>query len=200
MGRNSIAKKRTENPKKRLEIINGLIEFFKKNSLSTSNMDDIALALNKSKATLYKYFKSKESMIEAIIDYKVDAISGFVVILNNEQIPFFKRYQKSFELLQEHISDIPNEFMKDLKDVFPDIFNKIEVLIELASSQLANYYEEGMRIGEFNKLNAKILSQNDFIFFRMLTDPDFLKQQNLSMQEAFKDFYDIRCFGLLANK
>ncbi|MCB9256209.1 MAG: TetR/AcrR family transcriptional regulator [Chitinophagales bacterium] len=200
MGRNSIAKKRTENPKKRLEIILGLIDFFKKNSLSTSNMDDIALALNRSKATLYKYFKSKEAMVEAVIHFKIDAISAFVLILNDEQIPFFQRYQKSFDLLQEHITDIPNEFMKDLKEVFPEIFLKIERLIEFASAQLAEYYEEGMRRGVFNNLNARILSQNDFVFFRMLTDADFLKEQNLSMKEAFKDFYEIRCNGLLANK
>jgi AcrR family transcriptional regulator len=61
MGRNSVEKDRKINPKKHLEIITGLIDFLQTNSLAASNMDDIALGLNKSKATLYKYFTSKGS-------------------------------------------------------------------------------------------------------------------------------------------
>lgn len=197
MGRNSILKERKINPAKRLNIIEGLIEFFKVNSLAQSNMDDVSLALNKSKATLYKYFESKEAMIDSVIEYKIAQIAGFVFILHDQGIPYTERYEKSFKLLEMHISDISNDFLKDLKDVFPDIFLKIEQLIALAVKELAAYYEQGMKDGIFNLLNAKLLSHLDFVFFRMLSDPDFLRANDMTMSSAFKDFYDIRCKGLL---
>lgn len=197
VGRNHVNKKRKENPKKRQEIIDGLIEFFKTNSLAITNMDDVAAGLNKSKATLYKYYRSKEEMVGALVDFKVREISKFVVLLNDENIDFVARYELSFKLLESHIVDISNEFLKDLKIVFPSIFNKIELLINVAVKELSLYYQKGMEQGVFNQLNALLLSQNDFIFFKTLTDPEFLSANNLSIQQAFKDFYQIRCKGLL---
>lgn len=200
MGRYSTKKKRVQNPKKQLAIIEGLIDFFQTNSLAESNMDTIAEYIGKSKATLYKYFASKEEMVDALIDYKINSIAGFVSILNNDEIPFVERYDESFQLLQQHIGDITNEFLSDLKEVFPVLFEKIELLIQLAVRELANYYKKGMELGEFNQLNAQMLSHMDFVFFRQLTNPDFLKENQLSMQEAFNDFYAIRCQGLIAEK
>jgi AcrR family transcriptional regulator len=200
MGRHAIKKIRTNNPKKELEIILSLIAYLRTNSLSKSNMDEIAAGLNRSKATIYKYFKSKEQMIDALITYKIEKISAFVIILNNKNILFLERLEESFNLLEKHIIDISNDFLDDLKLSFPKVYAKIELLIQLAVNQLSNYYEEGMDLGIFNKLNAKMLSQNDFVFFRTLTDPQYLKDNNLTMSEAFKDFYQIRCLGIIAKK
>tara|TARA_B110000459_G_scaffold62930_1_gene70572 strand:+ start:3279 stop:3878 length:600 start_codon:yes stop_codon:yes gene_type:complete len=197
MGRNSIAKERKQNPKKRLEIIDGLIVFFKSHSLAQSNMDEIAEGLKKSKATLYKYFKSKEEMVDALINHKIEKIVGFVPILIDDEIPFFDRYEQSFSLLHNHISDITIDFMDDLKTVYPLIYKNIELLIDLAVRELAAYYNEGMERGVFNVLNAKMLSQIDFILFQTLTDPIYLKANGLTVGEAFQDFYNIRCQGLL---
>ncbi|MDA9952029.1 MAG: TetR/AcrR family transcriptional regulator [Chitinophagales bacterium] len=197
MGRNSIVKERKQNPKKRLEIIDGLIVFFKSHSLAQSNMDEIAEGLKKSKATLYKYFKSKEEMVDALINHKIEKIVGFVPILIDDEIPFFDRYEQSFSLLHNHISDITIDFMDDLKTVYPLIYKNIELLIDLAVRELAAYYNEGMERGVFNVLNAKMLSQIDFILFQTLTDPIYLKANGLTVGEAFQDFYNIRCQGLL---
>lgn len=199
MGRNSVIKERKTNPKKRKEIVLGLIDFLQENSLANSNMDDIAAGLSKSKATLYKYFKSKETMVDALIDFKVKSIAGFVPILKDEEIPYIERYERSFRLLEEQITDISNEFMKDLKELFPEVYQKIELLIQLAVQELSSYYEEGMKRGIFNQLNARLISSNDFVFFRTLIDPEYLKQNDLTIAKAFKDFYDIRCQGLIPN-
>jgi hypothetical protein len=41
-----------------------------------------------------------------------------------------------------------------LKEVFPEIYAKIELLIQLAAHELAKYYQKGMDLGLFNNLNA----------------------------------------------
>ena len=197
MGRKALTKKRLLRPDKREAMMLQLVEFFKDNRLSENNMDDIASYLNRSKATIYKHFRSKEDIINAIIEMKITAISGFVVLLNDDSIDYFERYKKSFELLTEHIVDISTEFLSDLKTMYPPIYAKIEQLIELAVEQLSIYYKNGMKLGIFNQLNPKLLAYNDFLFFRSMTDPDFLSQHGLTMGEAFADFYDIRCKGLL---
>lgn len=178
-------------------MIIDLVDFFKKNRLSEVNMDDVALYLNKSKATIYKYFRSKEQIVEALIDYKIKEIAGFVFILRNDKIEFFDRYRLSYNLLSEHISDISNELLTDLKNMYPDIYIKIEKLIEVAVQELKAYYEDGMQKGIFNELNSGLLAQNDLMFFQLLTNPDFLTSHNLTMEKAFADFYQIRCNGLL---
>lgn len=197
MGRKPLAKSRMKSPEKQLSMIIDLVDFFKKNRLSEVNMDDVALYLNKSKATIYKYFRSKEQIVEALIDYKIKEIAGFVFILRNDKIEFFDRYRLSYNLLSEHISDISNELLTDLKNMYPDIYIKIEKLIEVAVQELKAYYEDGMQKGIFNELNSGLLAQNDLMFFQLLTNPDFLTSHNLTMEKAFADFYQIRCNGLL---
>jgi AcrR family transcriptional regulator len=197
MGRKPLAKSRMKSPEKQLSMIIDLVDFFKKNRLSEVNMDDVALYLNKSKATIYKYFRSKEQIVEALIDYKIREIAGFVFILRNDKIEFFDRYRLSYNLLSEHISDISNELLTDLKNMYPDIYIKIEKLIEVAVQELKAYYEDGMQKGIFNELNSGLLAQNDLMFFQLLTNPDFLTSHNLTMEKAFADFYQIRCNGLL---
>ncbi|MEZ4929166.1 MAG: TetR/AcrR family transcriptional regulator [Chitinophagales bacterium] len=174
-----------------------MIKFFRENSLATSNMDEIAEGINKSKATLYKYYSSKEKMVADLISYKVAEISKFALILHDEQIPFAQRYEKSFMLLQKHIADITTEFLADLKTVFPTIYKYIEQLINTAVELLTQYYEEGMNKGFFNKLNSRMLSLSDLIMFRQFSDSQFLKENNLTIQQAFQDYYKIRCEGLM---
>lgn len=198
MGRNSLKKERVKNPEKEAEIIQLLVVYLRSNSLANSNMDDIAAGLNKSKATIYKYFKSKEELIDALMTYKLGKISGFVFILQDNAIPFELRLEQSLKLLEEHIVDISNDFIEDLKNHFPPVYAKIELLIQLAVDELSKYYEEGMKKGIFNQLNAQMLSQIDFVFFRSLTDPDYLKENGLTMSQAFQDFYQIRCLGIIA--
>jgi AcrR family transcriptional regulator len=197
MGRKPLAKSRLKRPDKQREIVLSLTEFFKVRRLSDTNMEDVAQYLNKSKATIYKYFRSKEQIVEAIIDTKINEISNFAIILRNEEIDFFKRYQMSYELLASHIADISNELLADLQTLYPSIYRKIEVLIDLAVRELRLYYEEGMNRGIFNRLNSGILAQNDLMFFQLLTNPEFLLNNQITMEQAFADFYKIRCFGLL---
>lgn len=199
MGRKPLTKKRLKRPDKQIEIIEKLTDFFKENRLSENNMDQVAAYLNKSKATIYKYFRSKEEMVDLLITHKIKSIAQFAFILRDDKIDFFKRYQKSYQLLSNNIADIPNELLIDIQELYPAIYQKIELLIQTAVAELKAYYEKGIELGIFNKLNANILAQNDLMFFQLLTDPQFLIDQGLSMDQAFKDFYQIRCLGLLSS-
>lgn len=190
-------KKRLENPDKQDFILNGLIDFFKEHRLKEVNMDQMASHLNRSKATIYKHFRGKEEIIDAIIEKRILAISGFVVILHNESIPFRERLGESYNLLAMHIADLTNDFLADVKEMYPNIYERINTLIDLAVQQLKEYYVRGMDDGIFNKLNAELLAHNDFLFFRSLTDPAFLTDKSMTMEEAFGAFYEIRCKGLL---
>lgn len=199
MGRKPLTKKRLKRPEKQREIIEKLTDFFKKNRLSENNMDQVAAYLNKSKATIYKYFRSKEEMVDLLISHKIKNIAQFAFILRDEKIDFFERYKLSYELLSNNIADIPNELLIDIQELYPVIYKKIELLIETAANELKAYYEKGIDLGIFNKLNATILAQNDLMFFQLLTNPKFLIDNKLSMNQAFKDFYQIRCYGLLTS-
>lgn len=199
MGRKPLTKKRLKRPDKQREIIEKLTDFFKENRLSENNMDQVAAYLNKSKATIYKYFRSKEEMVDLLITHKIKSIAQFAFILRNDEVDFFERYNLSYELLSNNIADIPNELLIDIQELYPAIYQKIELLIETAAAELKAYYEKGIELGIFNKLNATILAQNDLMFFQLLTNPQFLIDNKLSMNQAFKDFYQIRCYGLLSS-
>ena len=58
---------------------NKLIEvarmLFAKNGIEETTMNDIALASGKGRRTLYTYFKSKEDIYEAVVQYELDLMA-----------------------------------------------------------------------------------------------------------------------------
>ena len=197
MGRKSLNKERKDNPKKKLEWIEILIPYFQKNGLKSITMDEVASVLNKSKATVYKYFKSKEEIIEFGLGNKLEHIQHFEEILKDENTPYLDRYFKSIEHLTLHISDISNLFLSDLKHLYPEIWKRVSAFIEYAISIIIDYYKEGINLNIFDNINPSLMAMSDRYFFASLSDPDFLISNNLSITEAFNQYFRMKFFGIV---
>ncbi len=197
MGRKPLKKKRKDNPAKKEEWAQILIPHFQKKGLRDFTMDDVAELLDVSKATVYKYFKSREEIVELCVAVKLDAIRHFSDILMDNNIPFLERYFLSVEDLTKNIADISNTFLSDLKHLFPETWNIVNGFIEYALEIIQNYYEEGIKDGILDKVDSSLMVMSDRYFFQSLSDPDFLSSHNLTLQEAFRQYFKMKFFGIV---
>jgi len=197
MGRKSGNKQRKDSPEKREELVRLLIPFFQKNGLKGISMDDMAEAMNISKATVYKYFHSREEILAATIAAKLDEIKDFEQYLNDKKVDYLERYKNAVQYLSEHISDITNVFLSDLKNIFPHLWQLIDAFKEYCMNILRAYYSEGIRKGYFNKINPEIMVMSDQFFLDKLTDPDFLVAHKLSIKEVFDEYFRMKFYGIM---
>ncbi len=197
MGRKALEKERIDNPEKKQKWAVQLLPFFQQKGLKGVTMDDIAAELGKSKATVYKYFESREEIIATLITYKLQEIQQFEDYLNDKKLLYLERYKQAVQYLSEHIGDISNLFLADLKHEQPELWNMIDAFRQYTITVLKRYYEEGIENGTFNNLHPTIMVMGDQFFVNLLSDPDFLIEQKLTIKEAFDEYFRMKFYGIM---
>lgn len=170
------------------------------NGLKDSTMDDVAAYLGKSKATIYKYFPSREELIREGLAMRLEAIQQFIPILQANEDEYLDRYYKAMETFLEGVGDISNRFLSDLKSLFPELWQQVETFRNFSQMVLHQYYLEGIQQGKLKALHPGLLAQMDQFLFESLTDGEFLSQQNLTLSQAFSQYFEIKFFGAMKEK
>ena len=197
MGRKSLPGERTLNPKRKQELARAAMPFFMEKGLQEVTMDDAAAYLQKSKATIYKYFPSRENLIQEGLAVKLAQLKSFVPILQEPGKDYLERYNQAMAQFLADAGDISNIFLKDLKAVFPTLWQQVETFRKFAQMVLHQFYLEGIAEGKLKKIHPALLVQMDRFVFEELTDGEFLSNNNLSLKEAFAQYLEIKFFGIV---
>ncbi|MCR9204741.1 MAG: TetR/AcrR family transcriptional regulator [Halobacteriovoraceae bacterium] len=196
MGRKSRKKEVYDNPQLKNEWALSLMPHFQEKGIKGFGMDKVAAVLEKSKATVYKYFRTREEILEIIIQHKIQKISSFESIISDESLSFEERYFTAVSILSESIGDISTKFLRDLKKYHPELWINIEVFRDYAIGVLSNFYEEGMKESKIREVDLSILKLADELFFSALLNPEFLRESNLSLQKAFDQYFELKWKGM----
>src|SRR5690606_31372089 len=144
MGRKSLKKERIENPQLRDKWVAQLTPLYLRNGLKKFSMNEIAEQLNISKATLYKHFKSREDILEHALTVKLEQIGSFKDNLFDESLSFTDRYIAAIHVFYAEISGISNEFLSDLKHLYPNLWKKVDFFRSYAVELLKQFYQSGI--------------------------------------------------------
>jgi len=197
LGRKPIKKVRLDDPQQKMEWLKILIPLYVRHGLKKFTMSEIAKILGVSKATLYKHFNSREQIIAEGLELKLNEIGSFKYNLFDENLPFIERYIKSTQVFLVEIAGISVNFLVDIKELYPDIWKKIVFFRAYSVDLLKQFYQQGIELGYFHDVSPTILALNDKLFFDAISDPDFLLEHNITMQQAFKDYLTLRVKGLI---
>ncbi|SEM64199.1 TetR/AcrR family transcriptional regulator [Paenibacillus sp. OV219] len=172
-----------------------LLHPIKTNGLHNLRMDDIAKAMDLSKATLYKYFPSRDEIIERLTALIVKYVIGGgadVDLIEGSCDGYIEGFQSTFSqtlLIANYGTEI---FFRDLREIYPQLMASIDVAISERNARLRKFYERGMAEGYLNSLNATLLILEDELMFRHLLDPMYLMKNNLTLRNAIGDYYQIK--------
>lgn len=197
MGRKAIPRERKNNPDKMGDWTQKLFPYFQEHGLDHVTMDEIASFLGKSKTTLYDYFQTKEDLLALIINEKIEAIKGFLKPLHDGSKDFKERYQNTIEFLSVQISDITNLFLTDLQQLFPELWKIVQNFVDESAKIVKEFYNKGIKAGEFNPINVSILVLTDQMFLHSLTNPALLEHHKLTVNTALVEYLKVRFDGLL---
>lgn len=196
MGRKAGKKEISENPEVKNQWALQLMPHFQEKGIKGFGMDKVAAVLEKSKATVYKYFRTREEILEIIVQFKIQKIATFESRVQDPSIPYEDRYFEAVRILSESIGDISTKFLLDLKKYHPDLWSQIEVFREYAIGVLTEFYQEGIEAKKIREVDLSILKLADELFFSALLSPEFLVTSNLSLQEAFQQYFELKWRGM----
>ena len=200
MGRQSLAKKRPKDPKKRAAWIEQLAPHFLSRGIKEVPIDEVVQLLGKSKATIYKHFESHHEIVSLIISGKLEGLQHFAPILQDESKPYKERYILAVAYISKHLGDVSNTFLSDLKDVYPELWELINGFKTMALAELRTFYVNGVADKAFEDLNPDLLVLSDELFFDALTNPEYLTSKGLNLQAAFESYFKMRFYGILKER
>jgi AcrR family transcriptional regulator len=200
MGRQSLVKERIRDPKKRQAWAKALYPLLQEQGIRSVSMDEMAKALGKSKATVYKHFESHKEIVSIAILQKLDDLRHFETILEDAEKSYIDRYVLAVASISRHLGDVSNLFLADLKEIYPDLWHLINGFKEFALHVLKRFYTEGIAAGIFEDLDTDILVLSDELFFDALTNPEFLTKKGINLKDAFESYFKMRFYGILARQ
>lgn len=199
MGRKPLDKKRINDPKIRAKWIEHLMPIYMKNGLRQFTMSDISKELKVSKATLYKHFSSRLEILEAVVHLKISEISAFEEITMDTNTSYIDRYHKAIRNASIQLAGISNQFLLDLRELYPDLWEKVQSLQYFAAERAKIFYQEGIELGILNDFDPAWLAITDKIFLLGLSDPQFLMDNDLTLQKAVEDYFLMKSKGIFKN-
>lgn len=197
MGRKAITRDRKQDSTKKQEWANALFPFFQQHGVKGVTINTMAKWLGKSKSTLYEYFVSKDEILLFSILSKIQALQGYELILKDTNRSFQQRYKDFFQYITKQVSDISNLFLADLKLHFPNHWILVDNFLTNLIGQLDVYYKQGIAAGEFSNINvALLLAEDRYFVFDILTNPEFLEENNLTLKELVQEYLNLKLYGL----
>ena len=200
MGRKAIQKERKELDAKRKKWLTKVLPYFYENGVKKVTMDEIAEHLGVSKATIYNYFQSKEELIEAAVWLKLTDLAIMKEYLFNEELDFIERYYEGVKHFTNNLGGMTTEYLNEIKVFFPSCWEPIQLFQNASVENLMEYYKMGIERGVFSKFNITLLAHQDRVFLELATDASFLSKMELTVQQAFQEYFNCKFNGILIKK
>ncbi|MCR8981806.1 TetR/AcrR family transcriptional regulator [Brevibacillus laterosporus] len=195
---NTRGRSRKNEQEMKKELIIRLLPFLKKQGISSLKMEDIAKYMDISKATMYKYFSSRNEILESTVEIYVEYIlQNFNELSDNQSTSFVRRFQKVFEnsvVLAIFLSDL---LLQDLKSMYPHLYQRIVEAQKVRNDHIKTFYEAGHREGVFLSVNPSLLIAQDELLLPSLLSPVFLVQNHMTLEQALFDYYQMKKHQLL---
>jgi AcrR family transcriptional regulator len=175
----------------RLRLTVKLMPHVLKNGFQALRMEDIAKFMDVSRATLYKYFSTKEEIIGGLVEAFVEYINELVGDEMDSNQGDDIRFQQLFEHTVLFAVNLKDVFLKELTYSYPNSYERLKNAMEKREQQLLGFYEEGIRKGIFNEISVKLLILQDELL-RSMIDVKYLMENQLSVHQVLWDYYTLK--------
>ena len=161
-------------------------------------MDEIAQELQVSKKTIYKYFPSKERLVEEISDDVINSVCGNVEKIVDCSENVVIKFVKMLYMYNNNLVKFSDKWYRDLQLHTPHIWQKIDKMrtekIYMGAKKLL---EQGKREKLVENYPSEIMVSAFVSTIRAVMNPEFILANKFSMQQAFKYSYEMLLNGIL---
>lgn len=165
------------------------------------SMDSIASDLRVSKKTIYKYFPSKESLVENIANKTMTDISGRMEAIINSDLSSLGKSLALFETFGKVTLKFTDKWVRDVQLHTPKLWEKIdEFRTNRAISVLTNIVNQGKEEGVFIDKPTELMIMIFVSSIKSIVNPNYIYYQKFNFREAFNHTFEILFNGMLTPK
>ena len=197
MGRKSIERERKKLSKKMLNWLDRLAILLKHENLEKLSMDDLARLSDISKSTIYNYFQTKEEILIACINRRIEKLESFELKAIDNKSALVEEYLRLVEWICYVVDDISIHFINQIKNHFPDAWVLAEAYINFLLEHLKQLYTEGMKMGAFNQYPIDLLVGMDKYFMMEYLSGSSSENKSSDMEPVIRSYLKLKLEGIL---
>jgi len=172
-------------------------ETFLKDGVKFFTVETLATNLRMSKKTIYKYFPTKEKLIEKIVGYFTGSVKHkFQSVVKSDENPVIK-FTMVMDFLMKKIGYLKMENAMELKIRYPQVWKKIENFRLELTQYIADIFKEAQ-----NKGLAKAdvdMEKVAIVYMNIVNNtfqPEFFLENNLAPVDTIRLFVKMITEGL----
>lgn len=174
---------------------------FSQNGMRQFTVESLATNLGMSKKTIYKFFPTKEILIEKVIGNFTGSIKKkFMTVVESDDDPINK-FNSVMEFLRKKIGYIKMENLAEVKIRYPQIWNNIEEFRLEMVRYITTIFEEAQDKGFANpELNMDVVAIIYINIINATFQPEFFLKNNLAPVDTIKTFVKMVTEGIFIYK
>ncbi len=175
---------------------------FSQHGFKKVTMDEIASELEISKKTVYKYFESKEAILEEIVNQRLKRGEAAFKTLLSEIGPADDKIKKVAEMFPRFVDPNWQRLMADVVHSVPSVSKKIQSILTYFITKVApSIIREGQKEGTIKKdLNVDLFTIAYLGAAKELFNSDFLATHPVTEEAIPKQLFKIFMEGVLVRK
>ncbi len=162
---------------------------FAKHGFDGISMDEVSRQINISKATLYRYFTSKEDIVRDMADFLIEHLDS-VTFTGTEDIEDVMKDLQEFyvkSVLIEALSG--SQFLPDLEHKLPEIYEACRTSMDAMLGRFDQFLGQAVKKGFFRDMPAFLVSRQYVSMLPAIINMDYLEENGLTLPEAIRTFY-----------
>jgi AcrR family transcriptional regulator len=187
--------------KEKLKILSFVTEKFHKEGFYKTSMDEIAGELRISKKTIYKYFPSKEQLLEVICRKTNDEITNYIRDIIDGEGDVITKIVRILNMYSNFTLSISEKWLNDLRIHYPSIIKSLDTFKDgLLNGIFRKLIEQGKKEKLIENYPDPIIINSFISTIQSLLHTDFIINNKFSLQDAFKYTFDMLFNGILTTK
>ena len=113
---------------------------------------------------------------------------------------FIERYTEAVKFASNCLAGLSEIYLDDLRMHYPKSWESVQYYKEKSAENLKNYYNKGIEKGVLRPFNTELMASYDLKFFNLMVDPSFLISNNIRIETAFYEYFNMKFNGLLIKR
>lgn len=182
-----------------------IVEFAMKNffryGYSSVTVDEIVAELRMSKATFYRFFKSKEDLLGRVIrSYSESIVNRFPIVKVHDPGTYIEQFRRLADFIAETLRQIDARARDDIRTSVPKLWESLQELQHRSiTSILASFFRAGRECGLLRpEIDPDVSGELLAMTVEGLLAGETRKNPSLSRVKALQTLADIIMNGFLA--
>jgi len=185
----------------RQRIIKLARERFYAIGFSKVTMDELASELGIGKRTIYQHFRSKNDLLDAVMEWQSTSIKSQTAGILQESTDFVDRIYRMLANVGQRVSQVGKQFQDDIRKFRPDLWERVsENRKEFILGNFSKMIDEGIRQGFIRSdINKDIMVLMYLASIQMIVNPEVVAQHSFTGQEAMQSILKVYFDGILTD-